>query len=290
MTHFTRGKYREEERVIGPALTAIETAYDILLALPDHDTVQFFTSQQHQRAAAVDDQKQACRLLLSDILNYLKFFWWTSAFKARHLAAALVHSYNHDNLLAWSILARSSLEYAAVTYYFMKKLSPFDLKGPEFRASQLKGAEEVLLAYVHGTRFNWPDLFAGNRNALAAKHFKPSQPAINVVTALEHLAKRDNRYTDIVVAYSMLSDFAHPNMASHAAVLEMPTVPGEMHVCKLTANPGPLRGEFVAVASLPWVSTGIGTIVELLQEASPFLSSWLNYLEDGVPVSIDFSK
>ena len=45
---------------------------------------------------------------------------------------------------------------------------------------------------------------------------------------------------------------------------------GEMHECQLAAVPGPLRGEFVMVTSLPWVSMGVGTTVELLVEVAPY--------------------
>lgn len=289
--HFRRGKYRAEERIIDPSLAAIERAYDVLLALPERDSARFFTLQEHQAAAAGGDLQRACQLLLLDAYNWLKFYWWTSAFKARQLAAALAHSYNSDNLLAWLILGRASLEYAAVSYYFVKKIGQLQLRGPEFAASQLKSLEDLLLQYAHGTRFNWPDLLAGNRDGLTKKFSPPeSSSAVNVLTALDHLAKRDDRYADVRIAYDMLSDFAHPNMASHASVIEMPTAPTHVHECQTAAQPGSPRGEFIMVVSLPWVSTGIGTTVELLAEVAPLLKTWLSYLDGGARVVVDFTK
>jgi hypothetical protein len=289
-SHFKRNKYRDEDRVIGPALTAIERSYDVLLALPEHDSARFFKLEDHQKAADTGDVEQACLHLLFNVYNWLKFFWWTSAFKSRQLAAALVQSYNSDNLLAWLILGRSSLEYAAVSYYFQKDKSA---PGPRarIRGQSAQGIEDLLLQYAHGTRFNWPDLFAGNREALGKK-FTPAEStsAVNVLTALDHLAKRDARYADVRIGYDMLSDFAHPNMASHASVVEMPTEPGQMHECQIAAQPGSLRGEFIMVVNLPWVSTGLGTIVELLIEIAPLLERWLTYLEGGTRVTIDFTK
>lgn len=117
-----------------------------------------------------------------------------------------------------------------------------------------------------------------------------SSRAINVLTALSHLAHRDDRFKDIEAAYHMLSDFAHPNMASHATVIEMPSAPRDKHVCQLAAAPGALRGEFVAVISLPWISMGIGTMVELLLEVAPLLERWLGYVDDRVTIRIDFAK
>lgn len=202
-----------------------------------------------------------------------------------------MQSYNSDNHLAWLILGRSSLEYAAVSYYFFKKISQLQVQGPVFAMSHLKGMEDLLLQYAHGTRFNWPDLFAGNREALGKKVTSAeSTSAVNVLTALDHLAKRDDRYRDVRIGYDMLSDFAHPNMASHASVVEMPTGPGQMHECRIAARPGSPRGEFIMVVSLPWVSMGIGTTVELLVELTPLLETWLKYLDGGIRISIDFTK
>ena len=289
--HFKRGMYRDEDRIIGPSLDAIERSYEVLLALSDRDSARFFTLEDHQRTAASGDVKQAYQYLFFDIYNWLKVFWWTNIFKARQLAEALVHSYNSNNLLAWLILGRSSLEYAAVNYYFVKKLSQFQLRGPVFADSHLKGLEDLLLKYVHGTRFNWPDLFGGNRERLATK-FVPaeSSSSVNVLTALKHLTTRDDRYRDVMIAYEMLSDFAHPNMASHATVMEMPAKRGEMHECRMAFKPGALRGEFIMVVSLPWVSTGIGTTVELLIEVGPLLETWLGYLEGEGQLTVDFTK
>jgi hypothetical protein len=79
-------------------------------------------------------------------------------------------------------------------------------------------------------------------------------------------------------------------MASHAAVIEMPTEPSEMHECRIAAQPDSLRGEFVMVVSLPWVSMGIGTTVELLVQTAPLIETWLTYIEQGAHVTIDFTK
>jgi hypothetical protein len=289
--HFARGRYRDEDRIIGPSLDAIERAYDVLRALPERDSVRFFPVEEHQRTADSGNLEQACQHLFFDAYNWLKFFWWTTCFKTRQLAAALVDSYNNNHLLAWLILGRSSLEYAAVTYHFVKKIGQLQLRGPNFAASQVSGLEELMLQYAHGSRFNWPDLFAGNREGLAKKFTPAASPsAVNVLTALGHLAKRDARYRDVEIAYHMLSDFAHPNMASHASVIEMAAMPNPMHECQVAAQPGPLRGEFIMVVSIPWVSTGIGTTVELLMEIAPTLQAWLAYLEDGISVTVDFTK
>lgn len=128
------------------------------------------------------------------------------------------------------------------------------------------------------------------RGAGKEVHLAESTSAVNVLTALDHLAKRDARYGDVRIGYDMLSDFTHPNMASHASVVEIPTEPGQMHECQIAAQPGSPRSEFIMVVSLPWVFTGLGTIVELLIETAPLLERWLTYLEGDTRVTIDFTK
>ena len=65
---------------------------------------------------------------------------------------------------------------------------------------------------------------------------------------------------------------------------------GEMHECQLAAVPGPLRGEFVMVTSLPWVSMGVGTTVESACGSRALLEAWLDYLDGRQGVTIDFTR
>lgn len=277
--------------MIAAALTAIENSYDVLLAMPQQDSVRFFSVEHHRRAAESGDAERASKELLSDVFNFLKFFWWTSAFKARQLTAALVHAYNTDNYLAWLILGRSSLEYAAVSHFFAKRILQRDWRGPAFAASEIKAIEDLLLRYAHGSRFNWADLLAGDRQKLGARFTPPaSTTAVNVMSALDDLAKRDARYTDVRIGYEMLSDFAHPNMASHCSVIEMPKKQSDFHQCEISATPGALRGEFLMVASLPWVSTGVGATVEVLVEMAPVVDRWLSLFDGIEKISLDFTR
>jgi hypothetical protein len=285
--HFIRGKYRDEQIIIAPSLDAIEKAYDVLLAVPERDSADWFGVRDTKAAADTGNLQLMAWHLFWDAYNWLKFFWYSSAYKARQLTAALIHSYNTDNLLSWAILGRSSLEYAAITHYFAKKVAEADLKGPNFALSQLKLLEDAMLNYANGSRFNWTDLLVGNIDNLRLK-FEPTgaSKAINVMTALDHLSRRDNRYEDVKAAYDMLSDFAHPNMASHCAVTEMPSQLGDKHKASLAACPGPLRGEFMMVTTLPWISTGVGTTVEVSSELVPILQRWLDYADQGKRLNI----
>src|SRR5687768_13299818 len=105
--HFERGKYRDEDSGIEQSLITIERSYDVLLALPEHDTARFFTMEEYRKDSDGKDVNQIFQHLFFDVYNLLKFFWWTSAFKTRQLVEGLQYSYNNNNLLTWLILGRS---------------------------------------------------------------------------------------------------------------------------------------------------------------------------------------
>jgi hypothetical protein len=140
-----------------------------------------------------------------------------------------------------------------------------------------------MIQYAHRTRFDWHALFAGDRQRLVEKFKSSNSPMpVNVLTALMHLARRDERYKDVEIAYNLLSDFAHPNMASHAA--------SDLHKNDIAAQPVRLRAEFFMVVRLPWVTLGVGTTLELLMDIAPLLEVWLDYVDHGARLAIDFRK
>src|SRR5262249_50970310 len=156
-----------------------------LLKLPTSDSVSFYPVAMHKEAAEKGDYEASCRQLFFDCYNWLKFFFYTNIFKMTKLAEGLIHAYNSQNYLVWSMLARSSLEYSAVFYYFVNRFEQFKLTGPRFAAAHLQGFENLLIQYAHGTRFNWQDLMCGKREALIENFAKDeSRPqSINVITA-----------------------------------------------------------------------------------------------------------
>lgn len=73
-SQFTRGKYRDEDRVIAPALEAIEAAWDVLVALPDRDSTTFFRTDDHLSAIANRDDESVVWHFFWDAYNWLKLF------------------------------------------------------------------------------------------------------------------------------------------------------------------------------------------------------------------------
>jgi hypothetical protein len=104
---------------------------------------------------------------------------------------------------------------------------------------------------------------------------------------LPHLQKLE-WIADVELAYGMLSDFAHPNMASHATVVDRLAQKGDIHRWRLTPHPGTERGEFIVFMTLPTVYRAFGTIVEMSIPAGRLLERWLDLMDDTDQVQIDF--
>lgn len=287
---FTRGLYEGEARYLLGSIETIERLYDTLLKFPSSDEARFFTLSDHQKAVESGDAERAAFHLLFDAYNWLKFFWYTNLYKATKLSEGLIDAYNKKNYLVWVILTRSIVEYSAVFYYYHNKTKQLEINGPPFKISQLKGFEDLMIQYAHGTRFNWDNLFTGSLEELAKTYASALEApsAVNVLTAVDHLSKRDPRFKQLAMTYAMLSDFAHPNMASHTAVIDMPQHKSSMHHCRMTSNPDRLRGEFLLVATLPSVALALSNSLEVLMESAQLLKRWLTMFDHNERVSIDF--
>jgi hypothetical protein len=288
---FTRRLYQGEAQYLLGSMETIERLYDTLLKFPSFDEARFFSLSDHQKAVESGDAEKAAFHLIFDAYNWLKFFWYTNLYKASKLAEGLIDAYNKQNHLVWVILTRSLVEYSAVFYYYQSKTKQFEISGPSFKGSQLKGFEDLMIQYAHGTRFNWNDLFSGDLDSLAKTYaaVQGAPSAINVLTAVAHLSKRDQRFKQLEITYAMLSDFAHPNMASHTAVVDMPQHQSSMHHCRMTLNPDRLRGEFLLMATLPSVVLALGNALEVLIESAQLLKRWLTMFDINERVSIDFA-
>jgi hypothetical protein len=85
----------------------------------------------------------------------------------------------------------------------------------------------------------------------------------------------------------MLSDFSHPNMASHATVVEMPESEGKS--CIVNINPANLRGEFIMMATIPTVQLSLSNILEMIQSTGQLIKFWLERMDNSEQIEIDFN-
>jgi hypothetical protein len=287
--YFARGKYHDEDTEIAPYLGDIEEVYEVLVKLTEPCCpIQFQPDEDLDHAFEKRDEPAARFHIIDTSFKLLAFFVFTTAYKARLLMSSLLDAYNSDNLLAWCILGRSMVEYAAITHYFASKLNLPGLQGPRFALRDLQDLRDSMTLYVNGTRFNWHDLLAGNIKRVT-KHYEVGEEsqAINVLTAVKHLSRRDERYGSFLAAYSILSDFAHPNMGSHATVCKTPDMTTRTNV--LTWQPGAERGEFIMAYSLRFISLSSVTIAEIIGEMTDTVQSLERHaLSEATHVIIDY--
>ena len=288
--HFKRGLYQDEENVIIPTLEKIEMIYDALQRLPDKDEARFFSLVQHKYAAEHLSVQESNLYLISDAYNWLKFFWYANIYKTIKLIDGLIYAYNNQNHLTWMILSRAICEYSAVFYYYKKNIDNFKISSQTIKLSQYKELDGWMLKFTRGTRFNWAELFQGDIEKLAETYsfINEKSTAVNVLTALEHLKKRDERFRDVETTYAMLSDFAHPNMASHCTVIDVPSAKRLEHVSILTANPNSKRGEFIVIFSIGAVHLFLSNIMELIIQLAEPIERLLDIIEGKEHITIDF--
>ena len=284
--HFSRGYYENEKGTL-PDLEKIEEIYDILLKFPQSDKMQFFSVEEHTKIAEKDNLIESSMYLFSDAFNMLKFFFYTNIYKPTNLTKGLIQAYNSQNYLVWIILSRSLLEYSAVFYYYKKKICELNIQSTSIKFSELQEFEKILLKFVHGTRFNWQSFTQGKLEELPKEDSENHTSAVNILTAIEHLRKRDTRFKDVKFAYDMLSDFSHPNMASHATVVEMPESEGKS--CIVNINPANLRGEFIMMATIPTVQLSLSNILEMIQSTGQLIKFWLERMDNSEQIEIDFN-
>jgi len=284
-----RGLYEIENEFLLPYMEAIEYSYGALVQLPPSVDVRF-AEPSFRREIAEQGDRAAEYSLLADLYNWFKFFVFTTGYKTRQLTEGLFFAYNASNYLTWVTLARSVVEHAAVFCYFASKTDELELSGPHLKASHLKRLDELLTAYAQGTRFNWDALMNGDVDSIEASYDKSAgRPrAVNVLTALRQLGKRDHRFEDVEVAYSLLSDLVHPNMGSHVAVVDRRPMAGRVHHWELTSSPGTSRGEFIIYLTLPTVARALGKILETTADLSHVIEAWMDLLDKPEQLAIDF--
>ncbi|MGH8065278.1 MAG: hypothetical protein ACRERE_08580 [Candidatus Entotheonellia bacterium] len=105
--------------------------------------------------------------------------------------------------------------------------------------------------------------------------------AVNVRTALKHLAKRKGAFDGIEGVYAIYSDFAHPNMASHSTVVNVSPPDDEINNVELCLHVDQPRGEFIIFATLNAICLCVQTVIELSMSLSLAFHFWNDELMEG---------
>jgi hypothetical protein len=152
------------------------------------------------------------------------------------------------------------------------KLDQLHMEQDRFSTSELQEIEKVLQEYLQGTRYDWRELLESGDPGEPKKTF-PS--AVNVLTAIDRLAKCHKGLKDVRRMYDLLSDFCHPNMGSHMLVTG---VPGEGRQDRIVVAevPEAPRGEFVMVATLPVMTACCRWTLQLAGQLEKVREHWVD--------------
>ena len=292
MALFQRGLFppETESKYLLPFLSKIEALDEFLLQIPTSDKVRFFSELTVQQWLEERDFDKVIGSLLYEIYNRLKFLLLTAVFKTQKLIEGLVLMYNSRNYLGWTLVGRSVLEHSAVLHYFSTRLETLNMRRTTYKMSEVRQIEDLLIQYSHGTRFNWNALLAGDTTILQ-KNYQPGEDnkrAVNVLTALSHLSREGSLYKDAESVYAMFSDFAHPNMASHSAFINLVADSSEPCGCELALDVGSDRGTVILIFTLMPIALNLGNMEGSIRKISGITGYWLHtVLTEGVGITFD---
>jgi hypothetical protein len=217
--------------------------------------------------------------LVANVAEVLRFFLFSNVFKARSLIEGLAASLASNNFLVWTLTGRSVIEHAAVFAAYARKLDHLGVSAERPEISGIGQMHECLTEYTNGTRFDWEALLRGDYRALAERSGGTIQDkAMNVLTAIDHLARTAPVLSPCRTWYDLLSDFAHPNMASHSLYMghtTLRTTEGvQVYDIACDASTPRERALFVLQLTLPPIAISLGVIERHVRSVCEVAALW----------------
>jgi hypothetical protein len=269
------------------AIREIQDLYNrFLVRLPTQSKVQLFDTDP---VKPLNDPATMMFGIIHNISQRLQFFFSSNVLKARNLIEGLAWALADGNYLVWTLVARSLLEHSAVLSKYLSSLDSLGVEAEERTLLELEGINDCLYKYMHGTRFHWDALLRGEWDELQKKFDPPTEEsALNVLTAIDHSIKLRPALSANRIWYDMLSDFAHPNKASHTLYVGLVNTDerGEMIMTELDVQPKTpvARAEFILRWTLPAVVVNAGSIEGSLRRLAPIVRLWSARTEGTVDV------
>lgn len=273
-----------------PALRAvreIESLYNnFLIHLPIPEHLRIFDLAP--KVATTDPES----LVFATVMNLSEGMWFlhsSNVLKARNLIEGLSEALSSGNYLVWTLVARSLVEHSAVLSTYVTKLERLGCGEPERTYAELEAIGDCLNQYSNGTRFHWDALLAGDWAELQKKFDPPkTDRSLNVLTAIDHSAKSRPALAANRIWYDMLSDFVHPNKASHSFHLGLTNADQHddilMREVDVAAATPPARAEFILRWTLPAVRANAGSIESSLRRLTPLVRLWSARTEGTVDI------
>lgn len=273
-----------------PSARAIHEIQDLynkfLVHLPTQSKVRLVDPDP---AKPLNDPETLMFGVVYNISQRLQFLFSSNVLKARNLIEGLAWAIADGNYLVWTLVARSLLEHSAVLSKYLSSLEALGIEAEERTLVDLQGINDCLYKYTNGTRFHWDALLRGEWAELQKKFDPPTEDsALNVLTAIDHSIKLRPALSANRIWYEMLSDFAHPNKASHSFYLGLATAEerGSVIMTELDVEPATPAGraEFILRCTLPAVVVNAGSIEGSLRRLMPIVRLWSARCEGSVDV------
>lgn len=285
MKNFHRNLYdrKMESQHFEPLLAEIERIRSGLRGYPEKTNLDFIRNSAMKEWLKQDGRKKIVGTVVFEIFNRMQFIIYTNIYKTVNAIDALTLMYNEKNYLGWILIGRFIIEQCAVFNYYVTNILAMKPCRNEFLISELENLESLLTSYSHGSRCNWAALLSGdisNFNQNPHETIK-GKSAINIMTAINHLSRRNSSLNDIEGVYAIFSDFAHPNMASNTTVMNLVQSSADIQHVEIALRVDKDRGECIIIATLQAICLCLQEIIELAASMSPTVMHWEDELMQG---------
>lgn len=198
--------------------------------LPDRFEFDFHLDLKPEKLGA--QPLEAIVNLTRNMYGWLGYFVYSNSYKVYQILATFTESLNAGKYVPVMMCARSLIEYAATIDYHGRQVEDeFSELDKLQKDSQLtkKNSLEIIkriinivqICHKYGrlTRFNWRAYSQGDLETFFKNwsEVSPEDRQINVLTLIDKLPQEERGARFF---YEMLSDYVHPNLASHALIID----------------------------------------------------------------------
>jgi hypothetical protein len=204
---------------------AVNEAWSLLEDLPKTFEFEFHLKLKPEKLGK--NPSETILNLTRNLYGWIGYFIYNNAYKVHQILEAYIDALNAFSYTSTMILARSLMEYAATINYYAEQLS---LKISKLDESRNQGSVvetvkymieliQICHKYSKLTRINWHAYMRGDLDSFFKdwSYVDPKDKQINILTLVDKLPQKEKGARFF---YDMLSDFAHPNLASQILVID----------------------------------------------------------------------
>jgi len=203
----------------------LEDTFEFLESLPSQYSFAYHPQFTPDKMGA--DKEERSLNVLRNLRGWLGFLVYTTSYKVRDLVLEIADGLNTHKYLRVTMAARSVIEHTAtLNYYFEKLWVNFNELRTLWREGRTQEGDQLtfdiinlLLQYAQSTRLNWAAYMREDYDEFY-ESFEEVEERVrqrNIMTLVDKLpqVERGMRFF-----YCLLSDYVHPNIASHTLTID----------------------------------------------------------------------